>query len=248
VGWVKLDDGFPMHPKVVQLSFEARWAFIESLCYAARYQTDGVIPDAVAANGSVRAELLASGLWERLENSVSVHDYLDWNLSRRQARALSKARSKAGAKGGAKAQAKTQQRDGSKTGTGLGVRGGGPGEGTADFDAFWAMFPRKVGKPKARTAFNQALRRASLEDILAGAKRYAEDPNRSDEFTAHPTTWLHRDGWNDDPLPPRGRKEPTEHPLDAMARRHLEGVSHADLADSGGPRPASPRELPGRSG
>jgi hypothetical protein len=236
MGWVKLDDGFPMHPKVVGLSFEARWAYIESLCYAARYETDGIVPDVVAANGSVREALLAAGLWESGTAAVRVHDFLVYNPSRTE---------------------KERKRNSSRTvrasregdGTGREVSGGGGlGEGDAAFAAFWAVYPRRVGKPRARTAFDQALRHASLEDILAGAKRYAEDPNRSDEFTAHPTTWLHRDGWNDDALPPRGRKEFPEHPLDAMARRHLEGVSDADHGDGGGSGPAPPRQLPGRTG
>jgi hypothetical protein len=235
MGWVKLDDGFPMHPKVVGLSLEARWAYIESLCYAARYETDGVIPDVVAPNGSVREELLAAGLWESGSAAVRVHDFLVYNPSRTE-----KERTRN------RSRTIRASREGDGTGRGD-VGGGGLEEGDAAFAEFWAVYPRKVGKPKARIAFDQALRYASLEDIMAGAKRYADDPNRTDEFTAHPTTWLHRDGWNDDPLPPRGRKEPAEHPLDAMARRHLEGVSHADLADSGGPRPASPRELPERS-
>jgi hypothetical protein len=41
--------------------------------------------------------------------------------------------------------------------------------------------------------------------ILAGAKRYAADPNREDEFTAHPSTWLNQDRWLDGPLPQRSR-------------------------------------------
>lgn len=72
------------------------------------------------------------------------------------------------------------------------------------FVTFWTAFPRKVGKRAARTAFERALKRASAEVICEGARRYADDPNRTDEFTAHPTTWLNRDGWEDAALPARG--------------------------------------------
>jgi hypothetical protein len=72
-----------------------------------------------------------------------------------------------------------------------------------DFDRFWEIYPRKVGKPKAKTAFNQAARSTDAEVIIAGALAYRDDPNRQDQYTAHPTTWLHREGWNDDPLPER---------------------------------------------
>lgn len=72
------------------------------------------------------------------------------------------------------------------------------------FDRFWEVYPRKVGKPKAKTAFARAASSTDPETIIAGAQAYRDDPNRTDEFTAHPTTWINREGWNDDPLPTRG--------------------------------------------
>ena len=71
------------------------------------------------------------------------------------------------------------------------------------FEMFWENYPRKVGKQAAMKAFIKALKIASVEDIVAGAKRYAEDPNRVDAFTAHPTTWLNAGRWADGPLPIR---------------------------------------------
>lgn len=205
MGWVKLDDNFPMHPKVVGLSLEARWAYVESLCYAARFQTDGMVPDVVAANGSVRAELLDAGLWESGTAAVRIHDFLDWNLSRRASNALSKARGKAGSKGAANRWQEDGKRHGNSHGKGSGLVGSGLGSG---FDQFWNVYPRKVGKPRAREAFARCARSTPTEDIVAGAERYANDPNREDEFTAHPTTWLNREGWNDAALPSRKPKTP----------------------------------------
>ncbi len=76
---------------------------------------------------------------------------------------------------------------------------------TADrFDEFWNHFPRKVGKDKARTAYESACKRADEETILQGAIRFANDPNLPEkQFIPHPTTWLNRGGWDDEPLPPR---------------------------------------------
>lgn len=71
------------------------------------------------------------------------------------------------------------------------------------FDMFWDKYPRKVGKQAAEKAFAKALKLASVEDIVAGAERYAKDPNRVDAFTAHPTTWLNAGRWADGPLPER---------------------------------------------
>ena len=218
MGWVKLDDGFPHHPKVVGLSDAAVRAYIESLCYAAQYLTDGIVPNPIAANGNLRDELVAAGLWERLENSVRVHDYLVYNPSREETTALKASRSRAGRVSASTRVATRVLGDG--TG-GVEVRGGGPGEG---FDDFWAAYPRHVGKPKARVAFVAALRRgAEAKTVVAGAVRYRNDPNRSDEFTAHPTTWLNRDGWDDEPLPARGVNPAAE----AAAREHERKVAEA---------------------
>lgn len=70
-----------------------------------------------------------------------------------------------------------------------------------EFDAFWDAYPRKVGKQDARRVWDQQRRKTSPDAIRDGAVRYRDDPNREDQFTAHPTTWLRRGGWDDDPLP-----------------------------------------------
>lgn len=206
MGWVKIDDGFTMHPKVIGLSLEAKWAYLEALCYAAKYETDGLVPAAVAANGPVRAELVAAGLWENGPASVSVHDYLLYNPSRSE---LEQKRNR------------SRTVRASREGAGSGALEVGLALKDKDgFEEFWATYPRKVGKPKARLAFGAALRRASAEEIIAGAERYRDDPNRADEFTAHPTTWLNRDGWTDDPLPARGQKNARNvDNLHALAKR-----------------------------
>jgi hypothetical protein len=76
------------------------------------------------------------------------------------------------------------------------------------FARFWAAYPRKVGRPVAERAFAKAIRRAGGPDppgaILAGLHRQlAGWARREAELIPHPTTWLNRDGWNDDPDSPR---------------------------------------------
>jgi len=71
------------------------------------------------------------------------------------------------------------------------------------FDEFWEIYPRKAGKQEARKVFQRALSNATLAEILEGARRYAADPNRQPQFTAHPATWLNQGRWSDEPLPPR---------------------------------------------
>ncbi|GBC87213.1 hypothetical protein HRbin12_01215 [bacterium HR12] len=72
------------------------------------------------------------------------------------------------------------------------------------FGEFWRLYPRKVGKRAARAAFERAARRASVDAILEGVRRFAADPNLPEKsFIPHPTTWLNQDRWEDEPLPPR---------------------------------------------
>jgi hypothetical protein len=77
------------------------------------------------------------------------------------------------------------------------------------FDEFWSAFPRKVGKGQARPAWKRALGKADPDRIIAGAGRYRDDPNRDESFTAHPTTWLNGERWDDPALPPRGGQQQT---------------------------------------
>ena len=68
---------------------------------------------------------------------------------------------------------------------------------TSSFDEFWSVYPRKVGKQDAMKVFARALKIATPEQIIEGAKRYANDPNRIAQYTAHPATWRYRD-WETD--------------------------------------------------
>lgn len=105
----------------------------------------------------------------------------------------------------------------------------GPREARIDpdtFGGFWAAYPTHVGKRTAEKAWTKALRRAKPGEIIAAARRFADDPNREPEFTAHPTTWLNRDGWHDDPPPPRSRGRPT--PTENVIGWMTEGTEHVD--------------------
>lgn len=78
------------------------------------------------------------------------------------------------------------------------------------FDRFYAAYPRKVGKPAARRAFAAAVRKAGVDDISVGFKRWKAfwaDNAIAGEFVPHPATWLNQERWNDDPgPPPRGQR------------------------------------------
>lgn len=76
---------------------------------------------------------------------------------------------------------------------------------TEMFNVFWDVYPRHTGgRPPARKAWDNAIKRTDPQVIVDGALRFREDPNRLDEFTPHPSTWLNQNRWADDPLPARG--------------------------------------------
>lgn len=72
------------------------------------------------------------------------------------------------------------------------------------FDAFWEAYPRKDDPKKAWSCWQTAIKTADAADIIAGAERYRDDPNRSDEFTKLATSWLNAGSWANGPLPFRG--------------------------------------------
>ena len=68
-----------------------------------------------------------------------------------------------------------------------------------NFDQFWKLYPRKVGKGKARQAFEKALEKTDIETILAGVEAYVYHEGYNDmEFIAHPTSWLNGERWDDE--------------------------------------------------
>jgi hypothetical protein len=107
MAWVKLDDQFPDHPKVVAAGPAAGWLYVCGLAYCSRYLTDGFIPKdqirRLADVGSTQKHaeaLVAVGLWERTEGGYLVHDYLEYNPSKERVLATRDARAVAGSYGG----------------------------------------------------------------------------------------------------------------------------------------------------
>lgn len=109
MAWVKLDDQFARHPKVLRAGPLASWLHVCALTYCAQYATDGFVPH-VAVNGLADfsgikmppfkghrgrtvntpegldfvGELIDAGMWEEVEDGYRLHDYLDYNPSREQ--------------------------------------------------------------------------------------------------------------------------------------------------------------------
>jgi hypothetical protein len=117
--WIKLDDQWMNHPKIIKAGRDARDMWLASLSWCAQYLTDGYFPAELLPTLAVMAivdvancqefakRLLEVGLWERTENGYHIHDYNDYNPTKEQAEATKKARSEAGRVGGIAKASKT---------------------------------------------------------------------------------------------------------------------------------------------
>lgn len=116
--YVKVHDGLPDHPKIIEAGGEAGWLYICGLAYASRQLTDGVIPkrlvprltDGSKPEASASA-LLRVGLWHEGihdcprcplagPDAYVIHDYLDHQRSASEVADLRAKRSAAGQRGG----------------------------------------------------------------------------------------------------------------------------------------------------
>lgn len=71
----------------------------------------------------------------------------------------------------------------------------------SDFDAFWSVYPRKVGKGAARKSFEKAMKKTDLKTILDAVEAQRQSPQwtRDDgQFIPHPATWLNQERWADE--------------------------------------------------
>jgi len=80
------------------------------------------------------------------------------------------------------------------------------------FEAFWKLYPRRVGKRQAFLSWQKATKRATAAEISAGAERVAQEvaAGREVQFVKHPQTWLNADGWLDEPWSPKQKMSDME--------------------------------------
>jgi hypothetical protein len=78
----------------------------------------------------------------------------------------------------------------------------------AEFDRFWELYPRKVGKGQARTAYRKARSKVTVEQIATALHAYIRAARSLPaDKVRHPATWLNGEPWHDDPaaIAPDGR-------------------------------------------
>lgn len=72
------------------------------------------------------------------------------------------------------------------------------------FEDWWNLYPRKQGKRKALNEWRRATKRVSREELNSKTQRFADFHNHEGtdkQFIPLPTTWLNRDGWDDELIP-----------------------------------------------
>jgi hypothetical protein len=216
--WVKIDDSFPDHPKIKGLKDDEFRLYMTALCYSSRYLTDGVIPLNIvrtfieSRSKSPRiSALIDANLWEIVADNIVILSYSEYQFTKERVETERKlaAERMAKSRGLRRTDTVTEgevhpphthpipipipNKD---------IKKENPSD--SEFNLFWAIYPRKEAKGAARTAFIKACRKVPFDVIVEGVKRFANDPNRQDEFTAHASTWLNQERWSDEALPQRG--------------------------------------------
>jgi hypothetical protein len=123
--WVRLDEGFPEHPKVVAAGGDAAWLHVCALAYCNRMETDGIIPDGMIGRLCDRKRplqlarrLVDVGLWHAVNGGYEIHDYLCYQPTRveiaAERAAKHEARASAGRLGGIASGIARRNHNGSK--------------------------------------------------------------------------------------------------------------------------------------
>lgn len=76
--------------------------------------------------------------------------------------------------------------------------------GESDFDQFWSVYPKKVGKADARRAFGKVTE--PVHTLVAAVRRQSKSAQWNKDggqFIPNPATWLNQQRWEDE-LPPAG--------------------------------------------
>lgn len=107
--WVRIDDGFADHPKILKAGPLAIVAQVRALCYCSRHLTDGFLPDDIVMTilsdlSPIKAiSMCQAKLWQRVggrRSGYKVHDYLKYNPSRAETLQLRTTKRLAGQAGG----------------------------------------------------------------------------------------------------------------------------------------------------
>lgn len=94
MSWVKIDDSFATHRKMRDAGMEATCLWVSGLAFCSRYRTNGFVTRGdlsamwpwadVDHLLQLAAKLVSAGLWDDSGDAWTVHDYLQYQLSREE--------------------------------------------------------------------------------------------------------------------------------------------------------------------
>lgn len=248
VPWVKIDAGIQSHPKVQKVGPWGELLHIRAICHSRLHLTDGLVTNATVTvltidfppdiQQHVTANLLDAKLWEQHTNGFIIHDYSEWNQTKKEIEKLSVKRKRAGRLGGiakgwqdAKQGARhllkqkasrvdksrvDQSRSETTTTSAL------PSGSLNGFQAFWDAYPKKRSKGDAFKVWKSIKPGEELQArILKSVAEHAASRDwqkAGGKYIPWPAKWLRAEGWEDtieawhdpDELPPIGEiKWPT---------------------------------------
>jgi sarcosine oxidase delta subunit len=100
------------------------------------------------------------------------------------------------------------------------------------FEAFWAIYPRKAGKAEARRAWLRlrpdAALRAKIASAIEAAKQSDQWRRSNGKYIPYPATWLNRGQWDDEIEPKGGKGDGKEKKGGGAAERGTDGRSEFD--------------------
>ena len=97
----------------------------------------------------------------------------------------------------------------------------------AEFDQWYEVYPKKAKRPAAERAFAKARKDASFEELMVGARRWAE-AGIEKQFIPYPATWLNNRQWEDEPPTRRPRPSWQMDNNERMAAAYRQGTRQTE--------------------
>ena len=68
-----------------------------------------------------------------------------------------------------------------------------------EFERFWKLYPRRIGKRAAQTSFEKAIKKVDAEVIFNAIENYINSGKLPEmQYIPFPATWLNQERWHDD--------------------------------------------------
>ncbi len=221
MAWFKVDDKLHSAPKLLSIPRKYRLAALGLWTIAGSWSadqlTDGVVPDYMieewGGTKTLVGWLVKADLWQEVEDKTQFKNWADYQPTRAD-------KEEERAKNREKLRKWRERNPGGNEGvTGLqegSNLSGNPApvpsrpvpslrtttptpDGAAEFDEWYAIYPRKTDKGHARNAFKTARKKTGQDVLMAAVRRFAhESKGVEQKFLAYPATWLNGERWEDE--------------------------------------------------